>query len=124
MKAAKFLAALMAFLLVVLAGCVHMTYTPASSGQKYDPTDQVRLLRNYPDTPHTVIGSYRATGESESKILKKLVAEAKKVGANALVVKPPEVRSNSYTSEMRTEFTRREVVVEAIAIRFNQPEGK
>lgn len=117
-------AAFCAATLILLSGCVHVKYTPAGAQQNYKSTDQVRLIRNYPDAAHTVIGSYRASGGSEQKILERLVQEAKKIGAHALVVKPPEVRTSQYTSEMRTEFSSREVVVEAIAIRFEQLDGK
>ena len=124
MKKYQFAAIFCAALLFSLAGCVHVAYAPASPAQQFAPTDSVRLFRNYPEAVHTVIGSYRASGNSEKKILEKLVEEAKKIGAHALVVKPPEIRENQYTSEMRTEFKSREVIVEAIAIRFEQLQGK
>lgn len=105
---------------MALAGCVSTKYLPAKGVGKYPPTDNLEVLKNYPDRNHTVLGTISAVGRSEEKIMNKIKAKAMKAGAHAIVVKPPARLDNVYTSQMRTEFKKSEWKYEAVFIRFEK----
>lgn len=100
------------------AGCVSTKYQPAAGVGKYPPTDNLEVLRNYPDRTHTVLGTISAVGRSERKIMDKIREKAMKAGAHAIVVKPPARITQQYESQRRKEFGKSEWKYEAVLIRF------
>ena len=110
-----------ALVLAAMAACTKVSFTPVDSSRKFDATNGVRLFKNYPDVPYEEIGSLRAVGPNKDKLLASISKRAQKIGAHALVVKPVATRSNSYSSEFRSnEFGKVEYIMEAVALRFQK----
>jgi len=106
--------------MLLVAGCVKTGYYPAKGAEKYPPTRDLVVLKYYPDQPYIVIGTLRARGISQEKILAALREKAMKYGAEGIIVKPGTEIGNEYVSERRSEFKNSELLVEAIAFRYKK----
>ena len=113
-------------LLVSGAACTKATFRPLdpAAAHSYEPVGEVKVFRNYPDVPYKELGTLRAVGPNKAKLLKSIIKRAKKVGAQAIVVKPPAERTNEYVSQRRSEFSKVEYIMEAVALRFQAPGSK
>lgn len=108
--------------LVAVSACTKANFHPVNPSISYSPTEQVRVFRNYPDTAYYEIGTIRVVGPDKDKLAERVREEARKVGAQAVVVKPAAVRSNAYTSQQQgTRFAKVEYIMEAVALRFGKP---
>ncbi len=115
----KYIAGLvLAVLLISGAACTKASFRPLDPARSYEPTRELQMFRNYPDVPYEEIGTIRAVGPNKAKLLKSIRKRAMKIGAQAIVVKPPAARSNEYVSQRRREFAKEEYIMEAVALRF------
>lgn len=108
--------------MLTVAGCVKISYYPTKGVEKYPPTRDLVVLKYYPDQPYIVIGTLRARGVSQEKILALLREKAMLYGAEGIIVKPAAEVGNEYVSERRSEFKNIELLVEAIAFRYKKPD--
>ena len=123
MRKTMFVSCLAAMIwLTAASGCVKTSYTPAKGAESYAPTKDLVVLTYYPEQPYIVIGTLRARGVSQEKILAELRKQALRKGAEGIIVKPAAEVGNEYASERRSEFKKSELLVEAIAFRYKKPE--
>jgi hypothetical protein len=92
-------------------------FQPANPSVSYEPTDSVIVFRGLPDGDYINIGTIRVVGRDRDDLLKDIRDRARKIGAHAVAVKPPAVRTNAYVSERRQEFGKVEYIMEAEALR-------
>ena len=114
----------LAVLLFSGAACTKATFRALDATRSYESTKEVKMFRNYPDLPYEEIGTLRAVGRNKDKLLKSIRKRAMKIGAQAIVVKPSAERSNEYTSQRRSEFSKVEYIMEAVALRFKASDNR
>ncbi len=108
---------------LTVAGCTRAHFLPAEGyrGQAHAPTDSVALVSSFPTRPYEVLGQLSSTGDNTREITEVLRQKARQVGADAIVVEEARELSQSYASERKTEFSRKEILLRGVAIRYKRP---
>jgi len=111
-----------------IAGCsgISTKYFPAHGAKTYPSTKDLLIFRDYPERQYEILGVVSVSAYSGSVSKKRLFSRLKKkamaVGAHAIVVRPARELTREISSSRRTEFVTSRTVLEAVAIRFKEPE--
>lgn len=105
--------------LAISISCTKAEFRPAAGMEKYPPTESLVVFRTIPDREYIELGDIIVRGNDTGKMLERIKSEAMARGAQAIILTPAGVESRQMTSERRTEFTTSQVIMRAIAIRFN-----
>lgn len=121
----KFTLKAITVIVLLLSGCVSVSYLPTDESHIYTPTASLKVYWEKPDFSYTVIGMIIAEdyGEEE-KLFSALKKKAMSIGAHGIIMKSPIQQTEIYgysSPYIRSISSNRRHRLEAFAIRINKP---